>query len=78
MKHELWVESEEEQTFCLAGPHGANARKLLGPDAKLTWVCEAPTHFEAMTKYYQHMGWGEYKTDYPEEDNKTYAELGWE
>jgi len=78
MKHELWFESEKEQTFCLAGPHGDSARKLLSADAKLVWTCEAKSHFEAMQKYYQHMSWGEYTTDFPEIDKKTYVELGWD
>ena len=78
MKHELWVENEEEQTFCLAGPHGDGARKLLSAEAKLVWSCEAVSHFEAMQKYYQYMGWGEYISDFPELDKKTYSELGWE
>ena len=78
MKHELWIESKDEQTFCLAGPRGDDARKLLRPGAKLVWACEASSHFEAMTKYYEYMDWGVYTTDYPEQDKKLYAELGWE
>lgn len=78
MKHELWVEDEGEQTFCLAGPHGDSARALLAPGARLVWSCEAPSHFEAMAKYYQYMGWGSYRSDYPEIDKRTYKELGWE
>ncbi|MBU2714514.1 hypothetical protein, partial [Zooshikella harenae] len=78
MKHELWIESEDEQTFCLAGRHGDDARRLLEPGAKLVWTCEASSHFEAMAKYYEYMDWGPYTTDYPEEDKKTYSELGWE
>jgi len=78
MKHELWIENEGEQTLCLAGSHGDSARNLLEPGAKLTWTCEASSHFEAMTKYYEYMEWGEYKSDYPVEDKKTYSELGWE
>jgi hypothetical protein len=79
MKHELWIEDDDdEQTFCLSGEHGASARKLLSPNAKVVWTCEASSNFEAMCKYYEYMGWGEYKTDYPEEDKKTYSELGWE
>lgn len=78
MRHELWVEKEGEQTFCLAGPHGAAARELLEPGAKLIWTIEASSHYEAMTLYYRHMGWGSYETDFPEQDQKTYKELGWE
>jgi hypothetical protein len=78
MKHELWIESETEQTFCMAGLHGEPARKHLVPGAKLAWSCEAVSHFDAMTKYYEYMGWGEYKSDFPEQDKKSYVELGWE
>ncbi len=77
MLHELWVE-EDGQTFCLAGPHGDDARRELGPEARLVWSVEASGHFEAMTKYYEYMGWGEYTTDFPEIDKKTYREWGYE
>jgi len=77
MKHELWIENADEQTFCLAGPHGNDARCMLEPGASLVWTCEAVSYFEAMSKYYEYMGWGEYKSDYPEEDKKTYSERGW-
>jgi len=60
--HELWLESDSEQTFCLAGAQGNDARRLLSPSARLVWTVEAGSHFEAMTKYYQYMGWGVYKT----------------
>ena len=78
MKHELWTEGEKSQTFCLSGPRGDSARGLLGSGAKLAWTCEAASYFEAMTKYYEYMGWGEYKSGFPEQDKKTYKELGWE
>ena len=78
MTHELWVENDNEQTFCLAGPHGDDARKELQKGAKLVWKCEASSHFEAMVKYYDYMGWGVYKSDYPEQDKQTYEELGWQ
>lgn len=74
-KHELWEEKDGGgYTLCLAGPRGDDARKLLGPDAKLIWTVEGESHFEVMTAYYEFMGWGEYTTDqewdmqpYPEE-----------
>jgi hypothetical protein len=78
MIHELWVEGESEQTFCLAGPHGAEARSLLMPSARLIWSVEASSHFEAMCRYYEYMGWGQYKTEFPELDKRTYKEMGWE
>jgi hypothetical protein len=71
--HELWVESDQEQTFCLAGPKGDGARAQLLPEAKLVWTVEAGSHFEAMTKYYEYMGWGVYKTEH-EWDYKPYED----
>ncbi len=52
---------------------GAGARSLLGAGAQLSWTVEAGSHFEAMTLYYQHMGWGEYTTDAPW-DRQPYPE----
>jgi hypothetical protein len=78
MKHQLWLEPGDEQTFCLAGEHGNAARALLAPGSKLTWEVEAVSHFEAMKKYHEYMGWGEYTTDFQEQDKKTYKELGLE
>jgi hypothetical protein len=76
MLHELWIESETEQTFCLAGPAGSAARALLLPGARCVWTVEASSHFEAMCKYYEYMGWGEYKSDFPELDKRPYNEAG--
>ena len=63
LKHELWIDPEGLGTFCLAGLRGEAVRKLLPVGSKLTWTIEAVSHFEAMSKYYNYMGWGEYKTD---------------
>ena len=73
MKHELWKENEGRQTFCFAGPMGDGARDLMDSDAKLIWIVEADSHFEAMTKYYEYMGWGEYTTEF-EQDKEPYSE----
>jgi len=62
--HELWVESDQEQIFCLAEPMGDDVRALMLPGAKKVWTVEARSHFEAMTKYYEHMRWGEYTTEH--------------
>ena len=74
LRHELWDEGGGRQTLCLAGPMGDAARAELASGSKLVWEVEAGSHFEAMTRYYQHMGWGEYTTEqdwdrqaYPEE-----------
>ena len=78
MRHELWIESDGGQLLCLAGPRGDDARRTLSHDARLAWTVEARSHFEAMTLYHEHMGWGEYRTDYPEHDKRPYSERGWE
>jgi hypothetical protein len=71
-EHQLWVEVDEmgrtvSQTFCFAGPEGDQARSMLAAEAKLIWTVEAESYNEAMTKYYQHMDWGQYKPAFEEE-----------
>lgn len=65
--HDLWEDVGGDQyaheTFCLAGPHGDDARALLSAEARLIWTVEAESHFEAMSKYYSYKGWGIYTTD---------------
>ena len=63
LKHELWVDEDGLDMFCLSGKQGDDARKLLSPKAKLVWTAEAGSHFEAMTAYYKFQGWEEYTTD---------------
>ena len=77
VRHELWDEGDDGATFCLSGRRGDGARGLLGPKAQLVWEVEAESHFEAMSKYYTHMGWGEYTTDSTELDRQTYESWGW-
>jgi hypothetical protein len=76
--HEVWVDGEGLETVCLAGPMGDGARNLLSFPARLAWTFEASSHFEAMSLYHERMGWPPYETDSPDEDNRTYADRGWE
>lgn len=82
MLHDLWECPELGDggylTFCLTGPMGDDARARLSSSARLTWTVGAASNFEAMTLFYEHMGWGESTTNYPETDRQTYAERGWE
>jgi hypothetical protein len=72
--HELWEDTEEGTSMvCLAGQRGEGARSLLSSNARLTWTFEAESHYEAMTVYYSHMGWGEYATD-QEQDFQPYPD----
>lgn len=48
MKHELWTNEAGLDLFCLAGPLGDSARKLLDLDYRLVWTCDADSHLEAM------------------------------
>ncbi len=73
LKHELWEDPEGLNTFCLAGPDGAGARGLLPAGSKLIWTVDAGSCFEAMTRYYTQMGWGEYTTD-QEWDRQPYPD----
>jgi hypothetical protein len=75
MQHELWDDpgSAGRWTFCLAGPRGDGARALLSSEARLVWIVDATSHFDAMTQYYEHQGWGVYATD-QEWDHQPYAD----
>jgi hypothetical protein len=79
MLHELWDDpaNEGRWTFCVTGIRGDEARVQLSPDARLVWTVEANSHFEAMTRYWKHQGWGVYSAEH-EWDRKTYAEHGWQ
>lgn len=78
MNHELWLEPDGLQLFCPSGPHGDESRALLEPGSKLIWEVEAASRFEAMTKYFEYMDWGEWTTDFPELDKTPYGGPGWE
>lgn len=52
---------------------GDEARMTLNGDAKLIGVVEGSSHFEAMTRYYEFMGWGEYVLAF-EEDRDPYPQ----
>jgi len=86
MLHELWEDPDGGQdpdgggylSFDLAGPRGDASRATLSPTARLVWTVEADSHFEAMTRYWAHMGWGVYTTDFPDQDCRSYCDLGWE
>jgi hypothetical protein len=45
VRHELWTEDD-------------GARGLFGRTTRLAWCVDATSHSDAMTEYYEHMGWG--------------------
>jgi hypothetical protein len=64
---EVWEnfgdEGEPLPALLYAGPRGDASRRLLGSKARLIATIQAGSHFEAMTRYHELMGWGPYKTD---------------
>jgi hypothetical protein len=46
---------------------------MMDSNAELIWTVEANSHFEAMTKYYEFMDWGEYEITF-EQDKEPYQE----
>ena len=73
LHHELWAVPNGKTLVCLAGPEGDGARRFLEPGSTLIWTFDAGSYFEAMTLYYEHMGWGAYRTT-EEWDYQPYPE----
>jgi len=72
--HEVWVGAEGLPACCLAGPMGEAARKLLMQEgARLVWSFVAGSHFEAMTKYNEHLCREPYTSDQPK-DREPYPD----
>ena len=63
--HELWEEHDGRTMVCFAGPAGDAARASLEPGARLSWVFEASSHFDAMTRYHDRMEWAPYNSPQP-------------
>lgn len=72
MRHELWTYSSG-QRFFLADTVGDSHPALLEPDAQLVWVVYADSAFEAMTKYYEYMDWGQYTTELADIEMQPYS-----
>ena len=76
--HEVWYGHEgqcETDAVIVAGPHGDQARSMLPDDAVIVHTFEAETPYEAMQKYYDFRGFGEYKPS-PEWGDLIYNEDG--
>lgn len=66
MKYELWANKNKTDLafFSVEYPNYEKNLQLLkteGDEFELIWTVEAPTHNEAMQKYYDFMGFGKYK-----------------
>jgi len=75
MRHQLWVDIDGLDMYCLAGPQGDAARALLPEGSTLKTVIEATSHFEAMTKYYEYRGYGVYESNFPNLDKTPYVAI---
>jgi hypothetical protein len=75
MLHELWVDLDGLDMYCLAGPQGDAVRALLPKGSTLETVFEANSHFEAMTKYYEYRGYGVYRSNFPNLDKAPYVAI---
>jgi hypothetical protein len=69
MLHEVWQDAGDDGQLlpgcCLAGPDGDAFRQSLSSGARLIQAFEAGSHLEAMTIYYQLMGWSAYRSTQP-------------
>jgi hypothetical protein len=57
MMHEIWREPEGNTACLFAGERGDGARILLEKGSLLVHTFYANSHYEAMTIYYEYMGW---------------------
>ena len=71
VKHDIWEDFDGLTMLCFSGELGAESRKLLEPNSKIIHSFHADSHFDAMTKYYAFMDWGDYESDF-EEDKQPY------
>jgi hypothetical protein len=66
---EIWQSMEGEciaTTVCLAGPDGDHARAMLEQDAVLKRTYQAYSELDQMQKYYDHMDFGIYHSEWPD------------
>lgn len=67
--YEVWEQPDETGKMLpglvLAGLDGDAFRRILEPGARLMIRFKATSHFQAMTTYYQLVGYGEYFNDEP-------------
>jgi hypothetical protein len=75
LEHEIWQDPDGCTMVCLAGARGDGARALLVPGAKRLATFQADSHYDAMSRYHDFMGWPQYTTEHPS-DREPYPE-GW-
>lgn len=72
LRHEIWEQWSEigdeagwQPEILLAGPDGADAKRLHGPIVRYRGHIDAGSHFEAMTRYNEQLGLEPYASDHP-------------
>jgi hypothetical protein len=74
---EVWLDPEPDGQMlpglCLAGPMGDGFRALLTEHAFRADTLTGHSHFDVMTKYWRRQGWGDYRTEHPE-DHEPFPE----
>jgi hypothetical protein len=59
--HEIWVDADDLEMCCLAGPDGDGSRAL-SSNSRLVHVFAASSHVDAMRKYHAFLGREPYTT----------------
>jgi hypothetical protein len=67
---ELWRYDGDaiEHALIRSGARGDKARAMEEKGSRVVWYVEALSHLDLMTKYYAHMNWGDYHSDWPDLD----------
>lgn len=71
-EYQVWKSPDGLTTVCFADERGDASRDLLEHGSTLIHTFSAGSHYEAMTIYYQFMGWGGYTTPF-EQDKEPYG-----
>jgi hypothetical protein len=80
--HELWLDTSDLPGLCINGPEGDGFRSLQEPGSRIIKVIEASSTFDALTKYYEYLNWGEYTSEFsqdhiPYSDERLRIQMEW-
>jgi hypothetical protein len=71
VKLDIWKNKEGLTALLFSGDLGQEGRTTLEQDYEIIHSFYADSHFDAMTKYYEFMDWGQYETEF-EIDKEPY------
>ena len=71
LRHDVWKNKEGLTALLFSGDLGKEGRTALKEDYEIIHSFYADSHFDAMTRYYEFMDWGQYQTEF-EADKKPY------